>query len=531
MADEAHKSPGAAPARVIGAAAVVERVARFGSAWRWTILAAIVLATSAVCVAVTKFHWKIGLVDEWTWPYYETPAPLELALPGFFLGVLLIGVLVAALRLQNAKAWHDAVIVAVCLVLAFGLIVNLSDAGPGAAYEGLLANAMPWIGGYWGEATRVPDMGAYLRGYHEHIARLEVNDKILGHISDHPPGPIVFHWIVNQAMESPGLRATVSLPGNSAQLETMVRRQFTVPTAANIAGLGGACMIFLMGYALALLPVYLIGRELASREAGLIAFGLAAFIPSAHLFGPYPDQLFLLFAGWSFYAWVMAMRRRSAVWAAVSGGVLFIGFLWTMAHLMVVALIGLSGLFALWSEAVERRGWPELRPWVKIALAWCVAFVAGVLIVRYALDCRIVDIWRVCMAKHGTFAVLFPRSRWGWTLYNPLEFAVFIGVPLFLLAALAAGVDARRWWTERRNLAPTMILWVVPCVIAALDLSGKNLGETARLWLMVMPLAAVGAAVALDGLDQRRRWVTAFVLLLMLAQLTVFRLHLSVFSL
>ena len=531
MGSEPQKTTDVAPSRGGDAAGVTERIARFGPAARWGTLAVLAAATLAVCVAVGGLRWQIGLVDEWTWPYYKQAAPLADALPAVLLGLMLIGIVVAGLRLRELKLWHEALIVAVCLVLAFGLIVTMSDAGPGASYEGLVVNAMPWIGGYWGEATRVQDIGGYLRGYHERIAKLEVNDKILGHISDHPPGPVVFHWLLNRAMESPSARGFVPMPPDVEGLKGLTARQFAVATDATIFGLAAAAMIFLAGYALALLPVYLIGRELLSREAGLIAMGLAALIPSAHLFGPYPDQLFLLFAGWSFYAWVMAMRRRSMVWAAVSGAIILIGFLWTMAHLMVVALIGLSGLFALWSEALERRGWPDLRPWVKITLAWCLAFAAGALIVRYALDCRIVEIWRVCMAKHATFAVFFPRSRWGWTLYNPLEFAVFTGVALFLLAALAAGVDARRWWTERRSAAPAMIVWVVPCVIAALDLSGKNLGETARLWLMVMPVAALGAAVALDGLDRRRGWVAGAVMVMMLVQVTVFRLNLSVFSL
>jgi hypothetical protein len=512
-------------------AAVAERIARLGAAWRWGILAFIAAATASVCAAVGFFRWRIGLIDEWTWPYYGEPVSIVLALPAVFLGLLLIAAVVAGLRLRTGKAWHEAVVVAVCLVLAFGVIVTMADAGPGGRSEALLANGMPWIGGYWSEATRVQEMGEYLRGYHAHIARLEVNDKVMGHISDHPPGPVVFHWLVNRAMGPSDARGPAWPKEEAGPLESLLRRQGAVPTPANMAGLDAVAWLFLLGYALALLPVYLIGRELLSREAGLMALGLAAFIPSAHLFGPYPDQLFLLFAGWSFYAWVMAMRRRSMFWAAVSGGVLFIGFLWTMAHLMVLALIGVSGLFGLWSEAMERRGRPEARPWLKIILAWWAAFALGILVVRYALDCRIVEVWRVCMAKHATFATFFPRSRWGWTLFNPLEFALFIGMPAFLLAALAAGADARRWWGERRGSAPVMMVWAVPIVIAALNLSGKNLGETARLWLPLMPLACVGAAAALDGLDRRRGWVTPLLLAMMLAQLTVFRLHLSVFSL
>ncbi len=529
MADESPDRARPAPPDE-GPVAVAGVVARLSPGARWGLLAALGVATALACALVGLWRWPIGLRDEWTWPYYRHPSPWAAAQPAVLLGVLLIGLIMAALRRPPARLWQEVAVLALCLILAFGVILTMSDAGPGGPWEGILVNAMPWIGGYWGEATRVENLPAYLRGYHAHIARFEVNDIIFGHISDHPPGPVVFHWFVNRVMEHPAAQS-VFPPPDAFELVRTMQRQLSRTTPATLAGLPAAAFLFLAGYALALLPIYLVARELLSREAALIALGLAAFIPSAHLFGPYPDQFFMLFAAWSFYAGVMAMRRRSALWAAVSAAVLFIGFLWTLAHLMVVALIGLTGLLALWSEAMAQRGLPDLRPWIKITLAWLGVFLAGVLFLHYGLDCRIVEIWRVCLAKHATFAHIFPRSRWGWTLFNPLEFALFIGVPLFLLAALAAALDARRWWPNRRAAAPAMLLWGVPLVIAALNLSGKNLGETARLWLMLMPLAAPAAAVVLDPLDRRRGAFVAAVLALMLLQLTVFRLHLNVFTL
>ena len=56
-------------------------------------------------------------------------------------------------------------------------------------------------------------------------------------------------------------------------------------------------------------------------------------------------------------------------------------------------------------------------------------------------------------------------------------------------------------------------------VLFALDVSGKNLGEVARLWILLMPFATLGAAIALESFGNIR-W-QALVLQAALAYQTV----------
>ncbi len=114
-----------------------------------------------------------------------------------------------------------------------------------------------------------------------------------------------------------------------------------------------------------------------------------------------------------------------------------------------------------------------------------------------------------------------------WVLYNPLEFALFTGVPtsILLVAACGAEIFRRREGKAVFSCAP----WTLLGVLLVLDVSGKNLGETARLWMFLMPLAAVGASSALAALDRRRGWRAGIVILLGTVQLIVFQYSFDVF--
>jgi hypothetical protein len=84
---------------------------------------------------------------------------------------------------------------------------------------------------------------------------------------------------------------------------------------------------------------------------------------------------------------------------------------------------------------------------------------------------------------------------------------VACGVPLFV-AAIAG--------THGRSSA---LAWAWWATIVALDLSGKNLGEVARLWIFLTPFAVPPAAAAFERLGSLR-W-PVFVLQVLLALQTI----------
>jgi hypothetical protein len=408
------------------------------------------------------------------------------------------------------------------MALALGIILETAQANPEAPYDVYNSIVAPWAGGYYVESVRVTDMGAYLKNYVGMISRLEVNDKIRGHIADHPAGPVVFHWAVNRTLDSWPAAAHWVIPPGANKLSGLSDGEF--------AGIWASAFLFRLSYWLTLILIYLLVREMHSREAGLLALALSALIPSLHLFSPYPDLLLPLFTVAAFYAWHRALRRGSIAWAALSGAIVVVGLLWSMSLLATVALIGAYSLLVAWRGAVEGRGGPGRSGWLRPTFGWAAGFLISSLLPTLLFGYDVWSVWKTCLSQHATFALHFPRSYWAWTLFNPVEFAVFTGLPAFLLLTVTAAVDFRRWWPERGRQALSSFPWALLAVLAALNFSGKNLGEVARLWMFLMPFAAAAGACALVVLDGRKGWFAALVLALAAVQLTVFRLSLNTFN-
>jgi hypothetical protein len=136
---------------------------------------------------------------------------------------------------------------------------------------------------------------------------------------------------------------------------------------------------------------------------------------------------------------------------------------------------------------------------------------------------NLLSVWWLNLQNHAGFYRQFPRTYWKWLLVNPIEFAIAGGVPLVCLAAFSVSRQFRHQGLKACGaagafLATWGILW----------LSGKNMGEAARLWILLTPcliwiagpffgrtaaaLPGSAAAIALD--DQRCVWALC-------AQLTV----------
>jgi hypothetical protein len=309
--------------------------------------------------------------------------------------------------------------------------------------------------------------------------------------------------------------------------ESLARQRLS---EGQFAGIWASALLFRLGYWLALLLVYLSVREMHSREAGLLALALSALIPSLHLFSPYPDLLFPLFAVGAFYAWRRALCGGSATWAALSGGILVVGLLWSLSLVVALALLVAYTAFTAWQGAVSGEVQCRPRGWLRVTLGWAGGFAICSLLPTLLFGYDVYGVWRTCLSQHGSFAVLFPRPYWAWTLFNPVEFVTFTGVPISVLLGVAIVTDFRRWWPERRRRAPCALPWALLGVLAALNFSGKNLGEVARLWMFLMPFAAASGALMLAGLDCRRGWFAGLVLALAAVQLAVFRLSLDVFG-
>src|SRR5580692_5534524 len=124
-----------------------------------------------------------------------------------------------------------------------------------------------------------------------------------------------------------------------------------------------------------------------------------------------------------------------------------------------------------------------LRDWAlrigAAALGWAIPVVA--LAVFFKLN--LLRVWSWNYHNHAGFYQQNVRTYWLWLIANPIEFAFALGAPLALASILGIYFQLRSGW-RRRAAGPA---WCLTAVWLLLWLSGKNMGEAARLWLIIMP--------------------------------------------
>jgi len=504
----------------------------------WGIIAVATLLTAAIIVTVGARVWQIGLSGPggWQWKYYALPAnwtawalvPPVVA----FLAIVTLTLTPAGFRMPLLR-WSSVTQVlrfAILFLSLWGLWETLPEIAPLGTYEGVLTTSNPYAGGYYLEAvqaTRVMGVRDYLRRYPQRIGSLEVIGP-MGHLADHPPGAVLVHWFLNALMAgSPALAETL-WPVTELNLQAANRAMElmrTWLTQAELAGMWASMHFFRLAAALAALAALFLARSLYTQEASWLAAALTALIPSLHLFGPYPDQVLPVLAVSAYLAYHMALRRKSRVWAAAGGALLFVGMQFSLAFLAVIALIAISFFLTLFFISEAR---PSLRSGATLAVAGLCGFVLPLLAAWCFLDYDSLSVWMTCYRKHASFAVVFPRPYFKWVLFAPVEASLFAGVPLACLFLLALWRNRSAW---RPGKQPMDVLpWSLVILLAVLSLSGKNLGEVGRLWMFLMPFGSVAVAGLLAGHFPRWRLAAAAVLALMFAQLICFRGSLDVFT-
>jgi len=90
-----------------------------------------------------------------------------------------------------------------------------------------------------------------------------------------------------------------------------------------------------------------------------------------------------------------------------------------------------------------------------------------------------------------------PRGYLLWLLFDPLDLALFLGVPVALALLLRAAASVRGPATTASRFRPALLAGLFVLVA-----SGVTRGEVGRLWIPLMP--ALLAAALVDGEDDPR---------------------------
>ncbi|OJW23909.1 MAG: hypothetical protein BGO49_30210 [Planctomycetales bacterium 71-10] len=328
------------------------------------------------------------------------------------------------------------------------------------------------------------------------------------HIGTHPPGIIATHAALLAVTErhrglTDFLNAAMppSVTMGFRQLEAMNKRTLPRADRAEIYLVSVLTLLLCAG---TVAPLYLMAREGSPPQLAWCAAAFWPLAPALNLFQPLADAAYPFFSAGALAAGAWSARLNgtpgAAGWTAVvlglvSGVTMAFGMMYTLAFLpvgLMVALVVLATRSNLWSRRLKTIAWIGAGFLAFVALGWIVTG-ANPLVV-----------WRWNLHHHARFYDAYHRSYWPWLFANPVETAVAMGIPAAVWCTTGAA-------TDRRYVPRTA--WCGLAVIAIANLTGRNMGEVARLWMLFLPPLLTAAGVGLTRLGGGPKAVFATVVL------------------
>jgi hypothetical protein len=440
----------------------------------------------------------LGVPGEWVWQrvgYLPTTAGMSLAVLGV---AAYAGFAAAGLRflaVNRSRAGVAAWLAGLALAAVGAEVLVPMGAAPGYDLTKWAAvNYLPGSSGYFQIARKeaTPDPWRFFAEYHHWI---RAQDSL--HIGTHPPGLIALQCLLIGAMERFPSLADLLLDQMPLTVEAGFR-VFTEHDAqplsrADRAALYATALLTLLACALTVVPLYLLARAALPAPAAWAAAAFWPLAPAANLFQPVADTAYPLLSttALALAAWAARSQRSIDRPAAIgtclaisSGMVMAIGMSFTLAFLPVGAIAAVIVL-------VDRSITWRMRGALVLAIG--MGFAALVAAVSWATGADPIEIARWNLWHHARFYDEFPRTYWIWLLVNPIEMVVALGLPCAVWCALGL-------------LAPRSVpasVWSTLLVLLLVNLTGRNMGEVARLWMLLMPPLLLAAGLGVNRVAPR----------------------------
>jgi hypothetical protein len=376
----------------------------------------------------------------WRWPW-RAPAVGPLALRvAVALVPAAIGII---LRARGRLGPRRALQLAAGTLLLVQLVLLGSQTTPFSLLRIAELVASPSVTSYFTDGWRLADGGSldWIAAYPDTYATLTF------HSLTKPPGPVLYYWVL------------VRLVGPAA--------------AATVGGLLLAFAAAGVVPATAWLTRALTGDRTAGAEGATfvaLSAGLAVFLPEL-------DQAYPLLACGVLGLWAIAVREDRSWHAAGSGLLLAFACFFSYAFLVLGAFLVVYTLLAL-----RARGAPisaAARPFAAAAAAFTAFYAATGLLLGFDPLATLAG----ALENQRRILEQVPRPFPATVLFDLTDFAMGLSWVGAVLAGLGA---ARRDQTPWRWLGAACLGQLA--IVAA---TGLLAGETIRVWLFMVPLAAV----------------------------------------
>jgi hypothetical protein len=437
----------------------------------------------------------LGVPGEWVWDRIPVAGGewtavalgwvLAAMVGGFYFAFTALG----AGRLERAPRWQVAAWLGGLTIGGFAWLWAVQDSPADPAY-GMVKTAWalyyPGPEGYFEQARYVMrDVPSYLAGYEKLMAQGDVL-----HLGTHPPGLMLFHRAcLNICASSPALQDLLlsTQPASFKQAldvtEPLYRGRPEEITSNDRAALWLAALVTQVLAAATVIPIYLLVRRDRSRPVAWLTAAIWPLVPALAVFLPKSDALLPFFAMLFLWLWLEGFRLGRLGLCLLAGVIFWLAMFLSLAILPIAAAALLltfwEGVFCSKAErlAIGPRAWGARIG--TAAIGWALPVVALAALFKLNL----LAVWSWNYRNHAGFYQQNVRTYWLWLVANPIELVFALGAPLALAAVLGVCLQLKSGW-RRRAAGPA---WCLTAVWVLLWLSGKNMGEAARLWLILMP--------------------------------------------
>jgi hypothetical protein len=427
-------------------------------------------------------EWEWNRLPAWAAPLYDWLGLAGLAIAGYA-GLVALGLRSLSVKQspRAESAWVGGLLIA---ALAVQVMIPMGAAPGYDLSKWAAVNYFPSSTGYF-RIAKEQAVGDPRRFLAEYPVWIRGQDSM--HIGTHPPGLIVAQCVLIRVTEQNPALAGFLMDHMPASVEAGFRilggNGPSPLTAADMAALYATGLLTLLACAGTVVPLYLLARVALPAPAAWAAAAFWPLVPAANLFQPVADTTYPLLSSsaWALASWAARFQqghirntRVSTFLAAASGVVMAFGMVFTLAFLpvgLVVALIMAS------NRALSRSRRAALL------LATGAGFLTLVVGGWIATGADPFVIWRWNLRHHARFYVEYPRTYLLWLWVNPIELAIAAGLPAMV-------------WCAAGLLAPRTVpraVWATLIVLVLVNLTGRNMGEVARLWMFFLPPLLVGA--------------------------------------
>ncbi len=327
--------------------------------------------------------------------------------------------------------------------------------------------------GYFTTAVATPDLNQLLANYPSIMPTLPI------HAQSHPPGPVIVHWLNWQFFRAVDpLADSIAMPLRTLQCHNP---GLMALDNAQIASATAGMLLPLIG-GLAVWPLYAFGKRVAGSKAAVMT---ALLFPIMPLFAMWPaqwDQIYPLLLLIGLYLAHVGLEHNSLWRIFIAGVPLSLASFFSVGNFVLMAIVGLYGAAWLWSQRESRR----LSVAHSVHLFIVFALGCASIWIAYALIYGVNPIDVISIGSRLAWESTTSRRVYSlWLLWNPIDFATFLGVPIVVLLLL----NVSRIVKPSGVLRPLTIATLATFVM--LNLSGIVRGEVGRLWIYFGPLLAL----------------------------------------